>query len=249
MQKTLSVLSIALTLLFFTPHSAQAAGIAHDASTGTQTCGAAASTSFTFNLTIGGTNRYLVVSIAAFNGDTVSGVTAKVGGANTAMTQIAKGQGGATTNWTYFYGLANPDTGSNAIIVSYPSDTGGDHCANAGSYTGVHQTQAPDTNSIQETLQSGDRSISVTVTTANSWLLVDHMAVTAAPVSAVSCTLYAGTSVAFSDQICDSNAAVGSGPQTAGFHWNVADTHAIIGMALPPAAGAATSCFYCFWDY
>ena len=99
----------------------------------------AVGTSLTYSITIGsGSDRLLLVGATANDGDYVTGVTAN----GKAMTQVKKQARQDSVSHFYVYGLANPDSGTQNIVVSYSTNT---TCASgAAAYTGVAQTSYAD---------------------------------------------------------------------------------------------------------
>lgn len=106
-----------------------------------------------------GTDRYLLVG---FVGDVSSGAddVSSVTYNGVSMTLIAKQLQGATNGnrWTYVYGLANPATGANNVVVTFSSS----HWILAGSieYTGVkgidtYNSQTSFVNSLTSTITTG----------------------------------------------------------------------------------------------
>lgn len=231
MKRLLASLTILSVFLFFTPFHANAAGIAFDAWT---SGGAASTATLTFSHTTTGSNRFLVVSARSeTGGDHISGITY----AGTAMTRaIAKAWVPNNNNWVYLYYLLNPASGANDVVVS--GNGTNQISAGASSYTGATQSVAPDTGFVSETA-SGDRYVTVNVTTANSWLVENYVSADANPTAIVG-GVTRGV-VGANPTLADSNAAVGSGNQTIGMTWGESDRHIILGLAFAPAADAGGS--------
>lgn len=129
--------------------------------------GNATATSLTFSHTCSGSNRALFVSIdtdTADNTDYVTGVT--YGGV--AMTRIgtfqSQGQGG-----TYFYGLLNPSSGANDVIVSLSSSKS--VYANAASYRGVRQTGLPDSTNQDAADPTTSLTVNTTTVADKCWIV------------------------------------------------------------------------------
>jgi hypothetical protein len=59
-------------------------------------------------------NRYLIVGVASGTGSTISGVTYKT----VAMTQLAKAWSGSNNPASELWGLRNPDSGANDVVVT-----------------------------------------------------------------------------------------------------------------------------------
>lgn len=194
--------------------------------------GAASATSLTFSHTTTGSNRYLVVVVRSeVGGDSVTGVTY----AGTSMTRaIAKAWFPNNNNWVYLYYLPNPASGANNVVIS-SSDTN-QKTGGASSYTGAVQSGTPDTAFYSASDVAGDFSVTVNVTTANSWLVETYVSADANPTAAVNGTVRSATAGS-NTSLVDSNAAVGSGNQTIGYTWDAADRHVILGLAFAPAAG------------
>jgi hypothetical protein len=174
-------------------------------------------TSYTQSYTVGtGSNRFLVV---AFLGDVIGGADDITGVtyAGAAMTLLMKYTAGAAGNnrFQYVYGLANPASGANNVVISYASV----HyiLALAANYAGVAQgTPAVDgsgTNYVTAT------SLPLTFTTiaANDWGIVyANWSGTPVPGAYSGSGGYAQRAMGaqYSDSaLLDSNAALAAGAQ------------------------------------
>lgn len=136
--------------------------IAYDSSSAKSTTGWISGSSITWAHTCSGSNRFLVVGVYhSYNGDRITGVTYN----GVAMTRI--NTRALASGTIYLYGLANPDTGTNNIVVSL-SASDSYMGAFATSFTGVNQTGQPEVNTTA-TNTGVTGTISVTPTTANSW--------------------------------------------------------------------------------
>jgi hypothetical protein len=118
-----------------------------------------------FSHTCTGTNRLILVGVWSDAADDVNSVTY----AGASLTQITKGQVGATGEWVYFYYLANPASGANTVAVDFAS-TGGH--ARVVSYNGVNQTSP--IGGFDDTTTSGVTAVTNNVTAAEStsWLVM-----------------------------------------------------------------------------
>lgn len=227
MKKYLAALLVTTALLL--PNGALAA-IAFDAATNGGTSG---TTSLTFSHTTTGSNRILIVSVGKIDdGDVVTGVTY----AGTAMTKaIAQPWPPNANSRMELWYLFAPATGANNVVITVSSNTN-QVAGAAASYTGALQSGTPDTGFTSENA-SGARTVTVNVTTANSWLVSNYKSADADPTAGTG-TGRVGTP-AGNPNIMDSNAAVGSGNQTIGYTWDVSDRHIMLAMAFAPAASAA----------
>lgn len=142
--------------------------IAYDNSTQKVESGSVSST--TFSHTVGtGSARYLVVG-TVFRGGTNRIATA-VTYNGVAMTKIGSDQTNAGACNSNIWGLANPASGTNDVVVTY-SGSGNTMQVVASSYTGVNQTSAVDTNN--GTTGSGTTfSPTVTTTADNCWVILN----------------------------------------------------------------------------
>lgn len=195
--------------------------------------GVTSGSTINFSHTCTGSDLGLVV-VLSVSGNDVTGVTYN----GVSMTQVGSVQFGATGTYQYAFALSNPATGSHTVSMS--STASRTWRATASSYTGVNQTTASLTegfNSVNETA-SGNRTVSVTVSTANSWLVASHYSNDADPTSAVNGV----NRVTFGEaDLVDSNGTVGTGSQTIGYGWGTSDNHVIIGFAITPKASTATA--------
>lgn len=141
--------------------------IAYDTSVTQQTSDGSGST-LTFSFTTTGTNRYLLVGCLNTGYPTVTMTSVTYGGV--AMTQIGLVDVGnvSGTQVEYLYGLANPASGANNIVL-----TASGTCtiaAVAASYTGAQQTTALEASGTA-TGASGTGTKSITTITNNAWLV------------------------------------------------------------------------------
>lgn len=114
-------------------------------------------TSLTRSFAISGTNRYLVVGILDVSGDNATSCTY----AGVSMTQLGK-VAALTSRYIYFYGLANPTTGTNDIVYTRGSTTS--VCGfGAVNLTGATQTTSP--IDASNTANSTGTSIGISLTT------------------------------------------------------------------------------------
>lgn len=131
----------------------------------------AAQSTYTFNRTVAGSNRYLVVDVAILSaGQTVTSVVDDSGGGNVNMTFI-----GAQNTVTSFgrietWGLIAPATGTKSIQVNLSSTV--ISATSAVSYNGVHQTSPIEGfNSAQATnVGATDATVSITSVADNCWI-------------------------------------------------------------------------------
>lgn len=146
------------------------AAIAIDASVGiSQT--AAGGTSLTISITSSASNRYLAVWASDWTGDTVTGVTHN----GTSMTQLVKQtrnpDSGSLEN--YWYGLANPATGTNNVVISRSGVT---NWMDGGAIilSGASQTTSPvdATASEQGAAAQTSDTLSITTVADNTAVLI-----------------------------------------------------------------------------
>jgi hypothetical protein len=201
------------------------AGIAFDNSDSTQSN---TGTSLSYSFTTAGDNRILIVRVGLSCGDHISTVTYN----GVSMTQATKGTNTADSNFTqYLYYLKGPAAGANNVVIN----TDGTSCSilsNSESFTGAAQTGGVDVatpyyNSTQET---GNITVSISVTATDSWLVGTQESQSANPVSVVNGAARNGVD----QNTADSNGSVGSGTQTIGYDWTSLDRHSIIALAFAP---------------
>lgn len=136
--------------------------IARDSSTFDEQTG----TSATVSHTVSGSDTVLFVgfSTSSTSGDIATGVTYNA----VSMTQVVKVDTVITGRFTYIYGLLNPATGANDVVISI-SESKTIRSASV-SYTGVDQGQT--LTDITDTDQAGTgttTTINMTTTSDNSW--------------------------------------------------------------------------------
>ena len=111
-----------------------------------------------------GSDLVLFVGVLCSSGDDITGVTYN----GVAMTQLVKVDSSIPGRFRYIYGLLNPATGSNNVVVSASGSTS--LISIASSYTGVDQGQT--LTDITDTTQSGataPTTMNMTSTVDNSW--------------------------------------------------------------------------------
>lgn len=126
--------------------------------------GGSATLTKTWSHTCTGSDRFLFVNI--LNGgttDLVTGVTYN----GVDMTRIA---GQAGDFYHSMYGLANPASGANDIVVTCSSSN--NIIPNSISYTGVNQTGQPNVFAYNNNTSSTSITSSITTITDNSWLMM-----------------------------------------------------------------------------
>ncbi len=119
-------------------------------------------TSLTFAHTCTGSNRALLVAWSGNIAD-VSGVTY----AGVAMTQIQTGTNVADGD-QLLYGLLNPASGSNNVVISFNTTT--TVVAEAASYTGVKQSANFSNKTVANVTAGTSITGTLTVAVNNSWL-------------------------------------------------------------------------------
>lgn len=143
---------------------AAAAGIAFDAASnsGYQ----AAASSYSWNHTCTGSNRYLTVGISMLSlAQTVTSITYN----GVAMTLLGNQNSVSGAARVEMWGLIAPDTGTNLIAVTLSGAIAS--AGNASSYTGVNQTSPIEAwNSAQATnVGAADATVNVTTVADNDW--------------------------------------------------------------------------------
>lgn len=212
------------------------AAIAFDNSAQAVTSGNASS--LTYSITVANTNPILIVkvdTVATITGVTFNGV---------AMTQacLATNILDVNTNVYVFY-LKAPTSGANSIVIT-ASTALHTMSSTAFSFTGALQTGTVDVgtpyyNTIAE---SGNITVTVNVTTPNSWMFAAQDSQAANPDTAIN-SIFGFTTGNPAFQDAYSNAPVGSGNQTIGYHWPSNDNHAICAIAFPPTVSPSSHAF------
>lgn len=153
------------------------------------------------------------------------------------MTRLVAKRRGATTMWSYLYGLAAPATGAHNIVISASESTvirGA-----SASYTGAKQTGQPDATGTGEATPGTTVTAAVTVVASNCWLIggiTDDGANAVTAAGALTTNRATdGNNVTI---ISDSNGQVGTGTQNATWTFgsqNVAATAISLIDVTPPA--------------
>lgn len=244
MKKTLSLLSIIATLLFFSPVPyAQAAGISFDA----VTCPGNFTTSpATFSHTTTGTNRILFVLVEGdFDGDFVTGVT--YGGVSMTLAIKSFFQSG---RWYYVFYLVNPASGANTVSITNPTSPGNGYGACAISYTGASQTGQPD-NSVYVQQTGNTTTFAPTITTSanNSWVVSILNQNFGAPITTGAGATQRGVINSATDFITDSNGAVTpAGVYTMNYSTGSSRPWSSLLVSFAPTAATMTGTFN-FWQF
>lgn len=176
------------------------------------------------SLTITGSDMILVTAARALSGDDLTGVTYN----SVSLTLGVKQTMLARTQYLHY--LKGPSTGSNTLTFSGTSTAG-----RGASYSGASQTGGVDSAGVYETA-SGTRTVNISVTTTDSWIVENYGSYDAEPTDQVVCTT-ARSAFPEASQISDTNAGVSSGTNSPGYTWGVSDRHAIIAIAFAPAGG------------
>ncbi|HYH69137.1 MAG TPA: hypothetical protein VD866_30870 [Urbifossiella sp.] len=168
------------------------ATIAYDA-TATAT---ATATSLTYSHTCTGSNRVLLVGVfITSSSDLVTGVTYN----GVAMTRIGTVTQGSERS--YLYGLVNPASGANNVVVTCSGSTS--IFADSASYTGSNQLYLPDATNTGNSGSATSLAIATTTVNDNCWTVMFGR--TSSSWSAGAGTTIRGTPD--THNICDSNAA------------------------------------------
>lgn len=156
--------------------------------------------------TISGSNTYLVVPIFESTTDTVTGVTYN----GVAMTLLAPTVKGGSIWNSSLWGLANPTTGTNNVIVS----RSGGSTINVGSisYNGVDGTSS--VNATATDTQGSVTSITATLTTTvdDCWLVANFAGISnlAASTGSTFRESFSGTDSSSATNTYDSGATIGT---------------------------------------
>lgn len=133
----------------------------------------AAASSYNWNHTVGGSNRYLVVGVSMLSlAQTVSGITWNTS-ENLHVLGTKNSVSGAAR--IELWGLVAPSTGTHAIAVTLTGAIAS--ASNASSYTGVNQSTSTEAfNSAQATnVGAADATVGITTVADNDWV-VDTLA-------------------------------------------------------------------------
>lgn len=193
--------------------------------------GYANSTSLTYSHTCTGSDRVLTVALWTFpSGDTVTGITYN----GTAMTKLGT-QSADAGGYTNLWGIANPSTGANNIVISMSSSQ---VFATSASYTGCNTTTPfPDT----EAGGSGSGtslSASISISVNNSWLILAGRSPSRVPTAGAN-TIVRKTNGTSGDAgwLLDSGTAMGTGTQSLNWSYSPsATTYHVIGSIAPATA-------------
>lgn len=203
--------------------------IALDTTTSGSTTGAS---SLTVAMTVSGSDRYLYVMAVSVNVGLVDATscTYPVSGSPASGTRQWTADRGATQRAEAF-GLKNPDTGSNNIVVTYSSSRSAIRLV-AGSYTGVDQTTAERAASTA-TGSSTTPSVSITNSVTND-VVVDGV-VAGNTISSsgnnIRQNVFTGPTLGYSD-------AAGTGANTMSYTLSGSTSWAIGAFAIIPVATA-----------
>lgn len=191
-----------------------------------------------------GANRFLSVT-QSWN-DNGTGAIEQVGATynGDAMTLVAGADAASGAVELYLYQLANPDSGSNNVVVTRDVSVLTQYDSFAQSYTGVNQAAPVDVfNEDALTASSDDPfTISVTTTVENTWIVgaasEDQGLIANGPAGAN--TTYR-ESPQYNQQGADSGGARASGANALNWERNSPVAGNLVGviMAIKPAAGGA----------
>ncbi len=147
---------------------------------------------------------------------------------------------GASDENIYFFGLANPASGSNTLAATYSGSTVS--VFQTLSYSGVNQSTTPDNSGTAQTTGS-TATITITVNTANSWLIGGartNVSFTSAGSGTTSRTTLPNNYPVF-----DSNGALATGSHSLNLNLSSA-AYGMVGLSLAPPTVAANSNFLAF---
>jgi hypothetical protein len=197
-----------------------------------------AGTSFSWNHTFSGSNRYAVVSIFTYT--PVGTLTAPtIGGVSMTQLQVTDLSG---LNKLWLFGLVAPATGSQSIAFSF-SSSNSFVAAVATSYTGVDQTNPIDVSAIANKATTGSTyNPAITSTVDNAWVVGTFRATQGSSYSASVGTLRDGAN-ALAMYNWDSNAPqTPAGTYTATITSNAgSDLWSGIIASLKPAVGGGAT--------
>lgn len=210
--------------------------IAFDAATGTTSTN---TNTNTFTHTCSGTDRFLIVPCASLNNgalDAVTGVTYN----GVAMTRLGSFYQVGTFNWIiYIYYLANPDSGTNNVVVTRNTSNGQTYGA-AASYTGVDQITPIDNGVTSGTSTSPPTTTSHTSTTDNSWFFLTHANVDANSTASTGATLR-GTASFICTRFDSGGPVTPAGSYSMTISWPGTRAGRSIMFAMRPAAGGGAT--------
>jgi len=195
--------------------------------------------SYTFSHTCTGSDRYLIVEATTIltTGGSVTGITYN----GVSMSLLEGGSVNSGDYYTHVYGLANPASGSNNVVITYSSSDA--VLATAISYTGVNQASPIDATALVTDLSaSSPASFSITTTASNCWLVGFSHSIGGYPTASTGTTFRtnsSATDASASDNIYDSNAPLSPGSNSLTVTNTVdPDDYYVALIARAPAASA-----------
>lgn len=195
-------------------------------------------------LNLGGAD-FLVVWFDAESSETVTTVTYNA----VSLTQVSVHTIPNIARKLYCYVLHAPASGSNNLIVTVTHIQSPGVEVLASWYSGVVQADSVDAHQETDISGSGNQTVTVNVVIANSWLVCcvyDFNAVADGTVSGTkrdTSDAYGANNIYFED----SNATVGSGNQTIGWHQTVTSNKcSFCAISLAPVAVASDKFFAFF---
>ena len=208
----------------------------------TSTAAWASSDSVTYSHTCTGSDLILIVGWSVDNSRTFSSCTYN----GVSMTQIGTDVSAGDDHRVGLAYLVAPATGANNIILTLSGS--GTIQAQAASYTGAAQSGQPD-NNTSETTTDDPNAVSLTVNTADSWMLAQIYTKGNSTVSAGSNTSLViggsldGSRVGF----FDTNSAQSTGSQTMNFDPDSTPSNgAYIVVSIAPPSTPINSNFFAF---
>lgn len=185
-----------------------------------------------------GSNRFLLVAFYRESGVTISSATY----AGVALTSITSVNFGADANKGFMiYGLANPASGANNIVVNYSGS--GFNGTMAVSYTGVHQTTPVETSNTANPVGSSTTiTANITVAVANTWAVAIGRFDNGGTLSGSDSTTQVRNNTSDGGNvITDSNASVSTGTITGGLASTLSGGRIIAVLNMEPVATAVTT--------
>jgi hypothetical protein len=190
-------------------------------------------TSKTFSHTCTGTNLALIVSFFGEASDNVTGVTYN----GVAMTRMGFIDPGGGDRFEFMYGLLNPATGANNVVISFSSSSA--TYAQSSSYTGVKQTGLPDNVTTQANASASSSTTTLTPVASGCWLVMGSRT-GGITVTAGAGTTMRQTTAANGQNLCDSNGTV-SGSSSLVQNYSPSSTSGCVMISMAPVSAPVSS--------
>ncbi len=194
----------------------------------------------TYSHIASGNNRVLFVSAHLYQsgqgvatGDKLTSITYNGVG----MTLIDKSlqTGTAYPRYAYLYGLVNPASGTNNVVVN-ASDNTNRIISYSVSYQGASQINQPDSHTVNTSANTTNITTNLTTNTDNDWMVSAAIAADTATSAGTNVTIR--DNAQFTGAIGDNNAKI-TPPQSYPMTWNGAGTSAwnVLQASISPASG------------